>query len=50
MANSATDNVKIFSLNGNQPLAEKIAKAFGQELGKCVVRQFSDGEIAINIE
>lgn len=50
VANTATDNVKIFSLNGNQPLAEKIAKAFGQELGKCVVRQFSDGEIAINIE
>ena len=50
MANNATDNVKIFSLNGNQPLAAKIAKVFGQELGKCVVRQFSDGEIAINIE
>lgn len=50
VAKKAADNLKIFSLNGNQPLAEKIAKAFGQELGKCVVRQFSDGEIAINIE
>ncbi|EOT39907.1 ribose-phosphate diphosphokinase [Enterococcus columbae] len=50
VAKQATNNLKIFSLNGNQPLAEKIAKAFGQELGKCVVRQFSDGEIAINIE
>lgn len=44
------DTLKIFSLNGNRPLAEKIAKVFGTELGKSVVKQFSDGEIAINIE
>ncbi|MDH6363820.1 ribose-phosphate pyrophosphokinase [Enterococcus sp. PF1-24] len=42
--------LKIFSLNANQPLAEKIAKVFGTELGKCHVKHFSDGEIAINIE
>ncbi|MHC5250214.1 ribose-phosphate diphosphokinase [Enterococcus sp. HY326] len=42
--------LKLFSLNSNQPLAEKIAKVFGTELGKCRVQQFSDGEIAINIE
>lgn len=42
--------LKIFSLNSNQPLAEKIAAVFGTELGKCRVKQFSDGEIAINIE
>ena len=43
-------SLKIFSLNGNLPLAENIAKVFGTELGKSKVTQFSDGEIAINIE
>ena len=42
--------LKIFSLNSNKPLAEKIAKAVGVELGKSEVKQFSDGEIQINIE
>lgn len=42
--------LKIFSLNSNKPLAEKIAKAVGVELGKSSVRRFSDGEIQINIE
>ena len=40
-------SLKIFSLNGNLPLAENIAKVFGTELGKSKVTQFSDGEIAI---
>lgn len=48
MANKAP--IKFFSLNGNQPLAENIAHAFGAELGKCVIKHFSDGEISINIE
>ncbi|MBO0440924.1 ribose-phosphate diphosphokinase [Candidatus Enterococcus ikei] len=42
--------LRIFSLNANRPLAEKIAKVVGTELGKSTVRQFSDGEIQINIE
>lgn len=42
--------LKIFALNSNKPLAEKIAKAVGVELGKLSVDQFSDGEIRINIE
>ncbi|MDR0614650.1 MAG: ribose-phosphate diphosphokinase, partial [Lactobacillales bacterium] len=42
--------LKIFALNSNRPLAEKIAKAVGVELGKSSVKQFSDGEIQINIE
>lgn len=42
--------LKIFSLNSNRPLAEKIAEAVGVELGRCSVSQFSDGEIQINIE
>lgn len=43
-------SLKIFSLNANQPLAEKIAEVVGIELGKSSVRHFSDGEIQINIE
>ncbi len=42
--------MKIFSLNANRPLAEKIAEEIGQPLGKSTVKHFSDGEIAINIE
>ncbi|MDR0691196.1 MAG: ribose-phosphate diphosphokinase [Streptococcaceae bacterium] len=42
--------LKIFALNSNRPLAEKIAKAVGVKLGKSSVKQFSDGEIQINIE
>ncbi|WPC20305.1 ribose-phosphate diphosphokinase [Pediococcus inopinatus] len=42
--------LKIFALNSNKPLAEKIAKAVGVKLGKTSVDRFSDGEIRINIE
>lgn len=42
--------LKIFALNSNRPLAEKIAETVGVELGKCTVTQFSDGEIQVNIE
>ncbi|WP_141684315.1 ribose-phosphate diphosphokinase, partial [Limosilactobacillus reuteri] len=45
-----TNNFKIFSLNSNRPLAEKIAKHVGVDLGKLSVNRFSDGEIQINIE
>jgi ribose-phosphate pyrophosphokinase len=44
------ESMKIFSLNGNVPLAEKIAEVFGCKLGKCDIKKFSDGEIAISIE
>ena len=43
-------NLKIFALNSNRPLAEKIAKHVGVDLGKLSVNRFSDGEIQINIE
>lgn len=43
-------DIKVFSLNSNEPLAEKIAACMGVELGKIVVNHFSDGEIHINIE
>lgn len=42
--------LKIFALNSNKPLAEKIADVVGVNLGKISVNQFSDGEIRINIE
>ena len=42
--------IKIFALNSNKPLAEKIAKKVGDELGKSDVKRFSDGEIQINID
>ncbi|MBV7389224.1 MULTISPECIES: ribose-phosphate diphosphokinase [Enterococcus] len=51
MSNESIENkFKIFSLNGNVPLAEKIAEVCGVSLGKSTVKHFSDGEIAINIE
>ena len=43
-------SLKIFSLKGNEPLAQEVADSVGIELGKCSVKRFSDGEIQINIE
>lgn len=37
--------VKFFAGRGTKPLAEKIAKSFGIELGKTTVLEFSDGEL-----
>ncbi|GKU82151.1 ribose-phosphate diphosphokinase [Niallia sp. NCCP-28] len=42
--------LKVFSLNSNPELAQEIVEVLGTELGKCTVKQFSDGEIQINIE
>ena len=51
MSNHYSDpRLKIFALNSNRPLAQKIADAVGVDLGKCTVKKFSDGEIQINIE
>jgi len=36
--------VKLFAGSGSKELAEKIAKAYGRELGDIIVSQFSDGE------
>lgn len=43
-------NVKIFSGTGSQYLAEKIAKKFGEPLGKVNIQRFSDGEIGVEFE
>ncbi|MDR0199261.1 MAG: ribose-phosphate diphosphokinase [Streptococcaceae bacterium] len=40
----------LFALNSNLPLAEKISEATGVPLGHVSSRQFSDGEIQVNIE
>lgn len=40
-------NAKIFSGRGSQYLAEKIAKKFGESLGKVNIQRFSDGEIGV---
>lgn len=46
----ADKQIKLFSLTSNLPIAEKISKASGIPLRKISSRQFSDGEIMINIE
>ena len=38
--------VKLFSGTNSHTLAEKIAKAYGQELGKLTISKFSDGEFS----
>ncbi len=45
-----TSTPKLFSLTSNTAIAEKISKAAGIPLSKLSSRQFSDGEIMINIE
>ena len=43
-------DLKLFALSSNRELAERVAQEIGMELGKSSVRQFSDGEIQVNIE
>ncbi|MFL1696054.1 ribose-phosphate diphosphokinase [Weissella kandleri] len=50
MAKYADPHLKVFSLSGNRPLAEKIADSIGVELSNINIARFSDGEIQINIE
>ncbi len=37
--------LKIFSGRANQPLAERIAKEAGVQLGEVEIKNFSDGEV-----
>lgn len=41
---AANTPIKFFSGTASLYLAEKIAKSFGSELGKCSITRFSDGE------
>lgn len=45
-----TPDIKIFSGTASHVLAEKIAKACGQPLGKVALNRFSDGEFAPSFE
>ncbi|WP_020006499.1 ribose-phosphate diphosphokinase [Salinicoccus albus] len=43
-------NLRLFSLNGNEPLAQEIAEHIGIPLGKSTVHRFSDEEVQVNVE
>ena len=43
-------NLRLFSLNGNEPLAEEISRHIGIPLGECEVKRFSDEVVSISIE
>ncbi len=43
------DKIRIFSGNSNVPLASEICSCLGVPLGKAKVRNFSDGEIMVEI-
>ncbi|MBQ6553639.1 MAG: ribose-phosphate pyrophosphokinase [Firmicutes bacterium] len=45
----AGGSIKIFSGNGHPELAAEIAKNLGLSLSECVIKQFSDGEISVNM-
>lgn len=42
--------ITLFSGRSNHPLGERIAEAFGQDLGKVTIKNFSDGEIYVRYE
>lgn len=42
--------VKLFAGNSNPELAAAIAKKLGHELGKCTIKTFADGEVAVSID
>jgi ribose-phosphate pyrophosphokinase len=44
------DRLQIFTGNANPALASAIAEHAGTELGRCMVKQFSDGEIYLQIQ
>ncbi|MEG0898963.1 MAG: ribose-phosphate pyrophosphokinase [Oscillospiraceae bacterium] len=42
-------DIKVFTANSNPKVAAEIARLLGLSLGKCEVKTFSDGEIAVSI-
>jgi ribose-phosphate pyrophosphokinase len=44
-----TSNIKLFTGNANPELAKRICKQLDEPLGNAVVREFSDGEIMVEI-
>lgn len=49
MRNTIYQDYKIFTGNAHRKLAEDVSNKLGKPLGKCDVKRFSDGEIAINM-
>ena len=49
MRNTIYQDYKIFTGNAHRELAEEISAKLGKSLGKCEVKRFSDGEIAVDI-
>ncbi|MGI8316972.1 ribose-phosphate diphosphokinase [Halobacillus mangrovi] len=47
---SSKSEMKLFTLNSNEPLAQEISEILEVPLGKSSVIRFSDGEVQINIE
>lgn len=43
------NNIRLFSLNSNDELAQKISKELNVELSECAVEKFADGEIQVDI-
>ncbi len=48
--NKHNNNIRLFALNSNQPLANKISEKLGVPLSTCHVQRFADGEVQIDIE
>jgi ribose-phosphate pyrophosphokinase len=44
------DRLKVFSANANRPLAEEICQSLNIDLGKSMVRRFSDGETYLQVQ
>lgn len=49
MKNSLFSSYKVFACNSHPELAEEIAGIMGKPLGSLEVKQFSDGEICVNL-
>lgn len=48
--NGNVPELKLFALNGNPSLAQRIADAVGLPLSGATIKHFSDGEIQVNID
>ena len=43
------ENVRLFALNSNQPLARRLSEKLGLPLSDATITHFADGEISITI-
>lgn len=48
--NKHNNNIRLFALNSNQELANKISEKLDVPLSTCHVQRFADGEVQIDIE